>query len=221
VVHSHRLFVNGVAIASLGALAAACTTYVNGNGVYHEQTRQVDPFVGIALDLGIQAEVQVGEKQSVTITGDANIVPDIETRVEGGILVTSTWLDGFDPSLPLRLYVTVPYLERAVAFGASTAIVSGAEVPVSFQVQADERSEIHLAGSGGPALSTSLRGGSRLEARTFPAAQATVTLGGDSAAELRVSGEVTGSVTGGSDLQIHGGGNCSQVTVSPDSTCTP
>jgi len=71
---------------------------VNGNGSFLEEPRQVAPFVGIAVDLGIEATVEVGPAQSVKLSGDANLVPDIETSVEAGILVTSTWLDGFDPS---------------------------------------------------------------------------------------------------------------------------
>jgi hypothetical protein len=219
VVLSNRSLWKGVALASLCALAA-CKTYVNGNGVYDEELRDAGPFVGIAVDLGVLADVEVGEATSVLISGDANLIPDIETRVEDGVLVVGTWLDGFDPSLPLRLAVTTPYLEIARAAGASDLEVFGAEVSVSFEARAVERSAIHLAGAGGPALAATLEGGSHLEASNFPAGEAAVSLGGGSVAELRVSGEVTGTLSGGSDLRIYGGGNCSLVTASGDSTCT-
>ena len=210
--------VSRVAIAALVALAA-CSTYVNGNGVYHEETRQVAPFVGIAVDLGIEATVEVGSVQSVRLSGDANLVPDIETRVEAGILVTSTWLEGFDPALPLRLSVTIPYLQSASAVGESHVQVSGAAATVPFEASAFEGSEIHLSGAGGSQLDAALGGGSHLEATAYPVDAATVEIGGGSAAELRVAGAVTGNLHGGSDLQIYGGGSCSAVNEEGGSTC--
>jgi len=69
--------------------------------------------------------------------------------VEAGILVTSTWLEGFDPALPLRLSVTVPYLQSASAVGESHVAISGATATVPFEAMAFDGSEIHLAGAGG------------------------------------------------------------------------
>jgi len=211
--------VKRVAIATLGALAA-CSTYVNGNGVYHEETRQVAPFVGIAVDLRIEATVEVGSAQSVKLSGDANLVPDIETSVEAGILVTSTWLEGFDPVLPLRLSVTVPYLQSASAVGESHVAISGATATVPFEAMAFDGSEIHLAGAGGSELEAALGGGSHLEATAYPVDGAAVEIGGGSAAELRVAGTVTGNLHGGSNVQVYGGGSCS-VTLYEGSTCVP
>ncbi|HSN92256.1 MAG TPA: DUF2807 domain-containing protein [Anaeromyxobacteraceae bacterium] len=212
--------VKRVALASLAALAG-CATYVNGNGVYHEETRRVAPFVGIAVDLGIEATVEVGPEQSVRLSGDANLVPDIETTVVNGVLVTSTWLEGFDPALPLRLYVTVPYLEAASAVGGSHVDVSGATATVPFEAGVFDGSEIHLAGAGGPAVEVSLGGNSHLDATAYPVGDAAVALGGASAAELRVSGSVTGDLHGGSSLQIYGGGSCTAVNLYEGSTCLP
>jgi hypothetical protein len=206
-----------VAVAALAALAA-CSTYVNGNGVFHEETRQVEPFVGIAVSLGIQADVEVGPAQSVRISGDANLVPDIETSVQAGILETSTWLDDFDTAQPLRLYVTVPYLQSASAVGGSHVDVSGATATVPFEAEAFDGSEIHLSGAGGPELDASVGGGSHLEAKAYPVDAATVEIGGRSWAELRVAGPVTGDLRGASELQIYGGGSCS-VTLYEGSTC--
>jgi hypothetical protein len=218
VVLSHEL-VKGVAIAVLGALAA-CSTYVNGNGEYLEESREVEPFVGIAVDLGIEATVEVGSERSVRISGDANLVPDIETQVEGGILVTSTWLDDFDPALPLRLHVTTPYLESARAVGSSHLEITGASATVPFEVLARAGSEIHLAGAGGPLLEARIGEVSHLEARAYPVEGATVHMSDASAAELRVAapGTIVGDLHGGSRLQVYGGGACS-VTLHDGSTC--
>ena len=208
-----------VAAAALVALAA-CSAYVNGNGVYLEDDRRVAPFVGVAVDLGIDATVEVGAEQTVIVSGDANLVPDIETEVVNGILVTSTWLEGFAPSLPLRLHVTVPYLQSASATGKSHLDVSGAAAAVPFVAGAFHQSEVHLAGAGGPGLEVSLGSGAHLEAKSYAVDGADVLLNGGSAAELRVSGAVTGELRDASSLQIFGGGSCS-VTLRDGSTCSP
>jgi hypothetical protein len=59
---------------------------VTGSGVSKTETRQVAGFTGIGLAVSAKVEVRQGANEGLTITGDDNIVPLIETVVEDGKL---------------------------------------------------------------------------------------------------------------------------------------
>jgi hypothetical protein len=59
---------------------------VQGSGNVKRETRQVGHFKGLALGLPGQVEVRTGNSEGLTIETDDNLLPLIETVVEGGTL---------------------------------------------------------------------------------------------------------------------------------------
>ncbi|HEY6098390.1 MAG TPA: DUF2807 domain-containing protein, partial [Anaeromyxobacter sp.] len=71
------------ALLSVAGALAGCQPYVQGNGVYREERRNdLGAFTGVHLEDGIEATVTAGiAQQMVTVSGDANVLPYIETEV--------------------------------------------------------------------------------------------------------------------------------------------
>ena len=59
---------------------------IKGSGVSKTDTRSVSGFHGVSLGIDARVELRQGDTEGVTITGDDNIVPLVETVVEKGML---------------------------------------------------------------------------------------------------------------------------------------
>ncbi|MEP7157380.1 MAG: head GIN domain-containing protein [Betaproteobacteria bacterium] len=59
---------------------------IKGSGVIKSETRNVSGFTGVSLAVPAKLEIVQGASESLTIEGDDNIVPLIETVVENGTL---------------------------------------------------------------------------------------------------------------------------------------
>ena len=202
----------------------ACTTHVTGNGVLGVEQRTVPPFDEVAITLGIEATVTAGAAtQELTISGDENLLQYILTPVESGVLKTRlNGIDGIESVHPLRITAKVLELHAVHASGASRVDVKGAgstEAGFTFEVGASEASGVQLQGPGGGQLLVVLSGGSALDAYACPVAGANVVLSGSSTLRINSAGEVAGSATGASTVEITGGGTCAALVLSGSSTC--
>jgi hypothetical protein len=208
--------------AGLGLLAASgCTPVVEGNGQYREKTYDVSVFHGISVGYGVQASVAAGAaKQSVVLSGDANIVGQYLTvEVSNDILETRLiGADHIDPKVPVRLVVTVPSLDTVLARDASPVSVVNANTG-DFHVSAAGKSSVTVGGQSTGIVYGDLSGGSRLDAKGFPAPSADVQLVEASSAEVQVAGYVTGKAEGASTVRVWGGGSCA-VSLADTSVCT-
>jgi hypothetical protein len=59
---------------------------INGSGVARTESREVSGFHSISVGIDAKVELRQGAAEGVTITGDDNIVPLVETVVENGSL---------------------------------------------------------------------------------------------------------------------------------------
>lgn len=202
---------------ALALLLGACEPYVEGNGVWREETRDVGAsFVGLAVEDGIQATVTAGAPaQEVKVSGDENLLDYVETVVKdragfGAVLevrVTST----YDSKNPLKVTVAVPVIAYVAAADASPVTVAEASAPL-FTVDARDGSNVVLSGPGGEELELVLaggqRGGAHIDARSYPVDEARVALTSGSRAEVRAAISVEGTAAGGSRLENLGAGAC-------------
>jgi len=60
--------------------------HIKGSGVATTETRAATGFRNVALGVGANVEIRQGASEGLTITGDDNIVPLIETVVDSGTL---------------------------------------------------------------------------------------------------------------------------------------
>jgi hypothetical protein len=221
------------ALALLGLIAlVGCKPFVQGNGVLGEETRNVAAFEGVSADDGIEVDVTVaaGTAQVVKLSGDANVVQNIETIVRNDAARGIAVLDvkssvQFDSIHPVTAVISVPTLRYVRATHACPVTASQVAVP-AFEVDADEDAYVTLSGAGGATLSVGLQGGQRgpatLDARGYPVDTASVALSGGSTALLAARVGVSGSATGASTVKNTGTATCT-VSASADSkvTCGP
>jgi hypothetical protein len=210
----------GRSLAALVALAtlAACDPLLQGNGVYAERPVRVGSFIGLWASNGVGAAVTVagGAEQSVTITGDENLVadhirwelvdpePQGITSAAGKVLHVYVSPADFVPVIPPRVVITRPDL----------AFVRGDD-GASLEV----KRAIGSTATAGP-LAAALDGAS-LDARAYPTSGAVVVLTAGSRAQLHSDGPVTGSVSADSRLDnTLGAGHCLVTPAGPESvTC--
>ena len=75
--------------ATLALASPGSTTWgenVSGSGIIKKETRDMDHFTAISLNLPANVELRQGNTENVTIETDDNLLPLIETVVEGGTL---------------------------------------------------------------------------------------------------------------------------------------
>jgi hypothetical protein len=223
---STRRLALGLALAFLAGGLAACEPVVQGNGVYREERRSVAPFTGIHVESGIEAAVTAGiADRSVVVSGDANVVPYIETEVQndsGRQVLHLSISRAFVGTIAPRAVVEVPLLDYA--FATESARVSGKSLAArAFQVVAEQGSSVVLQGAAAPAgesIDVRLATGANLNATSYGVSGgAAVQLSGGSTARLHSDGPVSGTVAGGSLLEnLQGTGSCAAVAVDGTST---
>jgi hypothetical protein len=172
-----------LAVLSLTAAllgVAGCGT--RGSGVAAVETRELEPFKSIETSGALDLVVHVGgNEQKVVISGDDNVVPEIETRVRGDKLVVEHegWLR---TDLPLMLEVWVPSLERVEVSGASGITVDGLSGG-QLEVDLSGASEAELSGKV-DRLDVDVSGAADVEASWLEAAVVVVDMSG--AGEARI-----------------------------------
>ncbi len=75
-----------LAIGSEYANASTLITIVNSNKVRPDETRKVSGFSGISSSGSYHVFITMGNAESLRLEGDADVIREIETEVENGIL---------------------------------------------------------------------------------------------------------------------------------------
>lgn len=204
---------------------AGCAQTVEGDGVFAERfIGGLAPFDRIDASIAIEALVTSHASfTSVVLSGDQNLLGEIEVKVSGTTLEARTDLHGFTSVHPLRLVVSVPDVVAARATGGARVTVSAAAA-TDFQVEAEGASQVTLAGPGGGTLAVRLRDRSSCHAFDYPVAGATLEVADGSTVQVRTGGTVVGTAAGGahgaSVVEVAGGGTCG-LTLSGGATCGP
>ena len=191
------------AIASLGVSAASAWTGITGSGRPMTQQRDVSGFNGVALSLPGRLEIVQGQAEGVTLTADDNLVPEIETVVEGGVLHVRFRKD-LGATTRTRISVTV----RARAI-RSIAVAGSGDV-VAATLEAPELS-VRLAGSGdvklggrAESLQVRISGSGDVDAGGFDTQRAKVSLAGSGDATVWARKSLEVSVSGSGDVRYFG-----------------
>ena len=118
----------GIAVASLyrfDGLGSSSSTSTEGSGVTATQTRQVPAFNSVELAGANNVVVRVGEKQSVVVKADDNLLNRVTTRVKSGALVIGNTPGSLSAKSPMRVEVNVPSLRAVALTGAGNILVGG------------------------------------------------------------------------------------------------
>lgn len=209
------------ALALLGTSAAAASSLaacapLRGNGMVVERD------VALARDVrsvdvgdGIEATFYLGERQSVLLRGEANLLAELEVSVDarGNLRVETRGSGGIAPMVPVRLLVSCARIDAVTARGGAQVEVLNAPAG-NFTVDASEGARVTLAGPELPDASAStdyageigltLRGGSEADLSMRAASTVRVDAEGGSRARVWATSQVTGTLRAGSRLSVKG-----------------
>jgi hypothetical protein len=116
---------------------------ITGNGNVKKETREVKGFTGVALSGNINVELAYGNSNSITVEGDENLLPYIETNVEGGVLKVKRMnkIREFKTRNKLIVYVSLTKLTELKVSGSGNITGNG-------DFSNDGKTDIALSGSG-------------------------------------------------------------------------
>lgn len=159
--HRSRWVLVGILAFLLGGLAVALLYQLDvfgssssssseGSGVPATQTREVAPFSSVDLAGGNNVVIRVGEKRSVVVKADDNLLNRVTTDVKSGALVIGNTSGSLRAKSPMSVEVNVPSLNALALTGSGNIMVSGIKT---------ESLTVTLSGSGnlfGSGTATSL-----------------------------------------------------------------
>ncbi len=196
----HRLTLASVAVLLLSVLAGCG---VQGSGFAAHDSRRVESFAGLRVGSDIEATVVVGDLAPLELDGDDNMLPLVDTRVEGGVLVI-TPSTTIDPDLPLKVRVTIPTLTSLTATSSGRIVGHGLEAP-QMRLVSSGGSSIVLESVSSGELSIEASGASTVSIRSLSAADVSLDASGSSDVLLTgVGAHVDASLSGSSSLASEG-----------------
>lgn len=104
-------------------LATTLASAVTGSGVVKTESRTVEAFLSIESGGSWNVEVTSGEKVSVSVTADDNIVALISTKVKDGKLSIASTEGSINAKVPVVVKVTMPAIATMKLSGAGHASI--------------------------------------------------------------------------------------------------
>jgi hypothetical protein len=223
----HRLALAALAatlsLVAAGPASAFFGTTVTPSGKVVTEARDAKGFSGVSLAIPGTLVVRQGEPASVSVEADDNLLPEIETVVERGVLKAR-----FKRSLSIsgratiRLLVVAPKVDSLAVSGSgdilSEAIRSEA-LDISVAGSGDVRIakleaaslKVSISGSGDvkaagkvESVSANIAGSGDVEAARLEARRAKVSIAGSGDVSLWVSESLDVSTVGSGDVRYHG-----------------
>ena len=98
-----------------------------GTGVPATQARVVAPFTSVELAGSNNVVIRVGEKQSIVVRADENLLDRVTTEVHSGKLVIANTPGSLTTKSPMSVEVNVPTLTALTLTGSGNIVVNGIE----------------------------------------------------------------------------------------------
>ena len=174
---------------------------IHGSGAAKTEARAVGSFSKIDLSGAPDVEVTVGPAASVAVTADDNLLPLIETTVDGETLKIDS-KHSYSTSIGVTVKITVPSLHGVLVTGSGDIHAAGlkeGELEASVTGSGDitlsgnvDRLRAHIVGSGD------------LRAGDLAAKNVSVGVTGSGDAAVRATEQLDASVTGSGNVRYAG-----------------
>jgi hypothetical protein len=205
---------------------------VQGNGKIVKQNREPGRFTALATSVGGNVEIRMGDKESVSVESDENIVPLIETVVEDGTLrIRPVKKDMRLDTRTMRIVVQVRTLDKISVAGSGAVdadqlrvenlgVNVGGSGSINLRELRGESLTVALGGSGDLTASgnvermqVSIGGSGRVRAERLAARTAAVSIGGSGQATVWAAKSLNLSVAGSGDIAYYGDPSISKSVV--------
>lgn len=151
---------------------------VRGSGAIVRQQRDVKNFTGLANGMAAKVEIHLGDKESVTVETDDNLLPLIETVVEDGLLKIRPARRNLNlQTKTLKIIVQAKSLDR-LSLGGSGSIDSDALRAKTMHVDLGGSGTIKLKGIEADTLSLNLGGSGDMSIAGGNASNLSISIGG-------------------------------------------
>jgi hypothetical protein len=179
---------------------------IHGSGVSKTESRAVGSFSKIDLAGSPDVDVTVGPAASVSVTTDDNLLPLIETTVNGDTLSIGS-KDSYNTSIGVKVNITVPMLDDVSVSGSGDIHVTGLTAG-DFESRVTGSGDVTASGVV-DRLSARITGSGDLRAGDLTAKHVHVNVTGSGDATIHATEELDATVTGSGD--VHYSGNPTQV----------
>lgn len=207
---------------------------VSGSRVMETETRTVSGFDAITIQYPADIVIQQGDAESVSITADDNLLPQLSTEVRSGTLVIQNeerdWGRRVNASQTVKVTITVLDL-RNVEFNSAGSVEVAGLVTDSLEIRLNGAGSIHLSevelgglnvrldGAGNieasgvvDSLETRIDGLGSLQAEGLTAQTASVTVNGLGSATVRVVQSLDVNIDGLGSVNYYGSPTVHQET---------
>src|SRR5262245_10016056 len=174
---------------------------VRGSGVRSEEDRPVAEFHAIDLETCANVKVEVGPTPSLHISGDDNLLPLVETKVENGVLTVDVH-ESCRFRCGLELAITTPALERFVIEGSGDVQIQGLAAD-QLKLAIEGSGTIHAHGKA-KNLVGSIEGSGTLSLAELAAENADLSIEGSGSMKVAVAEALHYSIEGSGDIRYAG-----------------
>jgi hypothetical protein len=140
---------------------------VTGSGKITTETRKVSGFDSISVDYPAEVIIRQGKTESMSLKGDDNVLPQILTKVEGGVLhigaSEENWDKRVNPSQAVEIIITVKDLKQVVFSSAGTLLVESLKTD-SLELVVSGAGEMTLSKLQAGSLDVTLSGAGNIQA---------------------------------------------------------
>jgi hypothetical protein len=179
-----------------GALA------IQGSGKRASEPRQTGEFTGISLEGSADVDVKIGDKTSVVVEGDDNLLKLITTEVKDGTLVIAN-RESYSTRIGIQVHITTPKLNFASISGSGTLSTGGIEA-VAFDASIPGSGKMTVDGLRTEKVDASISGSGEVEINNLKANTFMASLVGSGS--IRISGaaeSVDATVSGSGNLDLN------------------
>jgi len=94
---------------------------IRGNGIEVSEARLTNHFSKVKSEGDFDVHISPGAEYDILIKAESNLIPYIETNVTGSTLrIHTRGLRNFRNQLPLKIFITMPYIETIAQSGSGT-----------------------------------------------------------------------------------------------------
>ncbi len=176
-----------VFMLSACAVVSGLGNRIRGSGVVKTETRQASGFDGVSVCCGMRLSLTQGQQVSLEIEAEDNILPEIVSTVENGILTIrfkdqtgGAWISATKPILVRVSAVKIHSLEVSGGGSADTGPIETDRMAID--LSGGSRAQFGTLKSG--SLKVDISGGGKLTAQDLKASQLTLDLSGGSNADI-------------------------------------
>jgi len=209
---------------------------VSGSGVIKTENREISPFTTMEVRYPAVVSIKQGEKDSLTIEADDNLLPQLTTSVNNGILVIKNkipvWSQRVNPSDKVLITITVKNLQEVDFPSAGEVSLNGIKsdnlklvVSGAGSINLVEMSlgtlDVQLSGAGSinaggetDNLKLGISGAGSFNGSDLNVKSANVNISGVGSAQIWVLNDLTANISGVGSINYYGSPTSIQKNVS-------